>query len=322
MADTLNDYLKASKDAMQKGFISDLLRYSDLMKIVPFAGHDDLQVTGSRWQSLPSVGFRKYGGGYSESTGKTEPVSETLALLGGDVKIEKIGASKNLKTQMDMKAQATAFAFNHYFVNGDHASDPDGFEGIKKRVGNMATRQTIYLDSAGNGTGDALKVLASSANRQDWLDALHAAIKRSSATHLLVNEDTFLGLGQVLRREGLLETKTDAYGHEWSAFAGIPFVDIGLKADKSTEIITNTEDPGDGGNDASSIYAVRFDTRDGLHGIYLNELGGAPKVYDPLNGKEMEGGPQYLRRIDWGVGLFSLSQYSITRVQGFKMAAS
>ena len=322
MADTLVDYFKASKDAAQKGFIADLLRYSDLMKVVPFAGHDDLQVTGSRWQTLPSVGFRKYGGGYTESTGKTEPVSETIALLGGDVKIEKIGAKKNLKTQMDMKAQAVAFEFNWYFVNGDHASYPDGFEGMKKRVANMPSRQTLYLDSAGNGTGDALKVLASSANEHSWIDALHKAAKRSSATHWLCNEDTYIGFGQVLRRLGLLETTTDAYGNVWKSFAGLPIVDVGLKSDKSTEIITNTEDPGDGGNDATSIYAARLDTRDGLHGIYLNELGGAPKVYDPLNGKEMEAGPQYLRRIDWGVGLYNLSQYCVTRVQGFKMAAS
>lgn len=316
MATTLNDYLKSTDSALKKGFISDLLRYSNLLKVVPFAKEDGLQVTGTRWKTLPTAGNRKYGGGYTEGTGTVEPVSETMAFLGGDVKIEKVGAKKNLKTQMDMKAQAVAFAFNSAFVNGDVASNPDGFDGVKKRVGNMPARQSIDLASA----GDSLKVLADSASRQAWIDALHKAIKYSGATHLICNETVELGFGQVYRREGLLDQTTDAYGNVWKTFAGIPILDIGLDATE-TEIITNTEDPGDAGNDSTSLYAVRFDVRAGLHGIELSELAGL-KVYDPLGGNEMEAGPQYLRRIDWAVGLFSLSQRSIVRVKGFKMAAS
>ena len=98
-------------------------------------------------------------------------------------------------------------------------------------------------------------------------------------------------------------------------------MEVGKKRDKSTEIITATEDPGDGGNDSSSIYAVRFDTSDGVHAIELEGAGG-PTVYDPLKGGEMESGPQYLRRIDWPVGLHQKSLYTIVRVKGFKMAAA
>ena len=320
----LNEIMKAQNDPLSKGFIANLLRYSDLMKIVPIDDVAATQVTGSRWQTLPDVGFRKYGGGYTASEGTTEPVSETLALLGGDIKIDKV-KGKNLKedplvTQTKMKAQAVAFAFNYYLVNGDLAVDADGWDGLKKRVANMASRQTIYLDSNGDGTGDSLKVLASSENRQTFLDALHEAKKKAGATHFLGNEDSYLGLGKILRREGLLETTTDAYGYEWDAFAKTPLVDVGLKADKATEIITNTEDPGDGGNDSSSIYAVRFDTDEGVHVIQLE--GSSPEVYDPLNGAEMESGPQYLRRVDWPVGMFNLSTYCIVRIRGFKMSAN
>jgi hypothetical protein len=318
MAVTLVDMMKrTTHDPLKKGFIADLLRYSDLLRMVPFTDEQALQVNGHRWQTLPSSGFRKYGGGYSESTGTTEPVSETLALLGGDIKVDKIGAAKEIALQSRMKAKSVAFTFNYNFINGDHASDPDAFEGLKKRVSNMPARMTIDLASA----GDSLKVLADSASRQSFLDALHEAIKYvDGADAFMVNETTWLGLGKVLRREGLLEQFTDAYGKTWDAFAGVPFVDVGLKADKSTEIITSTEDPGDGGNDATSIYVANFDTVEGLHGIQLEGTG--MNVYDPLNGSEMESGPQYLRRVDWPVGLFNLSQYCIARIKGFKMAAS
>jgi hypothetical protein len=316
MASTLVDYMKlVTNDPLKKGFIADLLRYSDLLRMVPFTSEAGLQVNGQRWQTLPASGYRKVGGGYTESTGTTEPVSETMSVLGGDIKVDKLLAANQIAIQSRMKAKAVAFQFNDSFINGDHAVDPDSFEGLKKRNANMPARMTIDLGS------DSLKVLASAANENLFLDALHQAIKYvDGATAFLVNETTYLGLGQILRRLGLLETQTDAYGKVWSAFAGVPFVDVGLKGDKSTEIITNTEDPGDGGNDASSVYVVNFDTVEGLHGIELEGTG--MDIYDPLKGGEMEAGPQYLRRVDWPVGLFNLSQYCIARISGFKMAAS
>lgn len=88
MTVTLIDYAKQSKDPLRKAFIQDLLRYSDLLGIVPFRMVSGLQVSGTRWQTLPSAGFRKIGAGYTESTGTTEEVSETLVALGGDVKID------------------------------------------------------------------------------------------------------------------------------------------------------------------------------------------------------------------------------------------
>jgi hypothetical protein len=323
MAVTLNDIVKASKDPMQKAFILDLLRFSDLIGVIPFQGVDGLKVTDTRWQTMPSAGFRKLNGGYTESSGTTEEIGETLALLGGDVKIDKVGEKvaakkeKPLVTQMKMKAKAVAFTFNDYFINGDHGVDPDGFEGVKKRVGSMPSRQTIDLASA----GDSLKVLASTTAAQTFLDALHQASKYvDGATHIFVNETSWLKYGSVLRMLGLQYDLVNMYERTWNSFQNIPLVDVGLKSDKSTEIITNTEDPGDGGNDATSLYVARVDTEDGLSGLQLNGMD--MKIYDPLNGNELESGPQYLRRIDWAVGLTSPSNYSICRVKGFKMAAS
>lgn len=320
---SLADIAKQSKEPMQKGFILDLLRYSDLMAAVPFDNVDGLQVGGTRWQTLPSAGFRKLNAGYTESSGTVENVVETLALLGGDVKVDKVAEKVKsslespLVTNMKMKAKAVAFAFNDAFINGDQGSNPDSFEGIKKRISNMPSRQTIDLSS----TGDALKVKASAANEKTFLDALHQAMKYvDGATHILCNENTWIQFSSVLRDLGLVYNTVNMYDKNWNTFAGVPLIDVGLKADKSTEIISSTEDPGDGGNDSTSIYVVRMDGDDGLRGIQLNGMG--LNVYDPLNGAETEGGPQYIRRIDWAVGLYNLSQYSIARVKGFKMAAS
>src|SRR5574337_192225 len=213
MAITLIDYEKLAgrqNDPLFKGLIEDLLRASDLMGVVPIKDVDGMQVTGKRWQTLPSVAFRKIGGGYTESTGNTEDIAETLVLLGGDVKVDRVftkvkNAVQNpLEVAMRMKAQAIAFQFNDSFINGDPAVNPDSFGGVKVRASNMpSARAAIWLDTNSNGTGTSLKVLADSASRQKFLDALHDAVKYSNATHLLLNEQSYQGVGKVLRREGL-----------------------------------------------------------------------------------------------------------------------
>lgn len=91
MTVTLVDAAKLSKDPLQKGFIMDLLRYGgDVMRILPFVDVNALQVAGDRWQTIPSSEFRKLNAGYTESTGTTEEIEETLFLLGGDVKVDRV----------------------------------------------------------------------------------------------------------------------------------------------------------------------------------------------------------------------------------------
>lgn len=205
-------------------------------------------------------------------------------------------------------------------INGDQAVDPDGFEGIKKRISNMPARQTIDLFNTVE-SGDRLTILKASADEHYFVDAIHKAKKYcQGATHLFCNEDTWLGLGQVARRLNLYQQITDALGKTWDTLAGLKFIDVGVKGDLSTEIITNTEDPGDGGNNATSLYVCRIDSDDGLNGIQL--AGTSPKAYDPLTGGELESGPQRLRRIDWAVGLTNLSQHCMVRVKGFAFATA
>jgi hypothetical protein len=320
---TLNDYAKAAKSPLAKGFIKDLLRASDLLKIIPIDTVDGLQVAGTRWQTMPSVAFRKIGGAYTESSGAMEEVAETLVALGGDVKIDRLLVkAKNtkydpLQQNMRMKAQAIALAIYNGVINGDQAVDPDSFEGLKKRISNMPARQTVNLYNI--DAGDGYPILKDATHEHTFLDALHEILYKTNANYLLCNEAVYLGLGKLLRRLGLLETSTDAYGKKWNTFQGVPLVDVGLLSDKTTEIITNTENPGDGGNDCTSIYAVNFNTDDGVHLLQL--AGTSPEPYDPNGGGESDSGPQYLRRIDWAVGMFNLSQYCAARLCGFRVAA-
>lgn len=328
MAMSLVEHFKNSRSAIQKAFIGDLLRASDILSTIPFSSVADLKVSGTRWSTLPTVSTRKINGSYTSSEGTLEEVEETLAIMGGEFTVDRIfDKTKNSKRESDlrwqgkMKAQAIALNYNYYLINGDLAVDPDGFEGLKKRVTNAPARYRIFLDSNGNGTGTSLKVLASTANENTFIDSLHdAMLYVRNATHIFMNETTLQGIGKALRRSGLLATTKDMFGRTFYEWDGIKLVDVGLKSDQATEIIPVNSTLSSDAN-SGEIYVVRMGSDDDdLMPIQLQGTG--PEVYDPLHGNEMESKPAYLRRIDWATGLFSVSRRNIARISGFKMAAS
>jgi hypothetical protein len=148
---TLAQLAKLETNPLRKTVIMNLLRKAKIMEVLPFTNVNALQSVAVRWRTLPSVDFRKINEGYtSNETGDTEQVWESVYGFGGDITydrvLDKIAGSMITdpkRLQMDMKLAAMAFKFNDYFINGDHATEPDGFEGLKKRVAGMPTRQTV-----------------------------------------------------------------------------------------------------------------------------------------------------------------------------------
>jgi hypothetical protein len=148
------------------------------------------------------------------------------------------------------------------------------------------SRQQMFLDANGDNSGAALDVTASSANEHKLINTLHKALEYVEA-----------GKGG------------------FDSFAGAPIVDVGLKADQSTEIIANTE--GTGGA-STSVYIARWDATDGAIGVQKAPIG----VYDPLEGREMESLPAHLLRCDWGCMIVPRSDYCIARIGGIANPAN
>jgi hypothetical protein len=332
MALTLADYEKQATVPLKKFLLTNLLRYCDLLSLVPFEKVTALNGVVTRWKTLPSVDFRQIGGTYTESTGTTEQVTEGVYALGGEIKFDRVfGMLKNniedpQKTQTLMKIRAAAFQFNDTFINGDHVNDVDSPEGLNKRIASyLPSRQSISI-------GASYDVTVSSATMNNFIDHIHEIIElaglRSAPTvivkkgdrqpakrgALLMNRGLLLGIGKVLRRvsPALLNTTQDSYGRLFHSFDGIPMIDVGLKADQSTEIITNTYGAG---ADETRMFAVRFGSEDGLSGIQLN----SPDLYDPIKAGEGAAnttGPQKLLRMDWWWGLAGYGSYYAARLTG------
>jgi hypothetical protein len=344
MGYTLAHLAKIETTPLKKGVLMNLLRYCQAMSIIPWENTDSLSSVAVRWKSLPSVAFRKINEGYTASEGDMEQIWESVYNFGGDISLDRVFEKiKNTivdpkVSQTNMKLKAMALTFNDYFINGDHAVDEDGFEGLKKRVAGMPSRQTVY-GAASNAA--ALDPTSSTAAAKSFLDKWEEAFYKcngGAVSAIWGNEGIRWGFGRVLRYAQIsgaawLDSTKDSFDREVLTYKGVPLFDIGYKSDLTTEIIPDDEVAGDAGTDATSVYFTSFvsperaegeggteggDISEGLTGIQMSDLA----AYDPLNGGEQATVPAKLIRIDWQVGLANFGAHSITRLRNIEGASN
>ena len=337
MAISLIDYTSLIKNELSLGLYKNLLNMNDVLKLFPVVEVGAFTVQGERWSTLPSGAFRKLNTDYEESTGTTEPVEDRLALFGGKFSEDK--AYKRVKgkvfrdpvqVQFDMWTKTIERQITENIINGDEADDPNGFNGLYQRFssGDFPASQIISY-----GAGDAKLVLENAASAILWYEALDellaaADLFGSAMTNvpkgaLLMNKKTWLGMQKAARLCGFSTSTVDLYGYTWRDYRGIPFVNVGLDRDQSTEIITNTYDPGDGGNDSSRIYAVRFTQPDGdvdspgSDGLTIVQAGGLEKLGPNDDLTSVEWG------LEWLLGIAHVGDdYCAALLDDFEMAAA
>lgn len=312
MASTLADFSKLEKDPLRKSVMDGLLFNCDVMQYIPWETIGALGTKIVRFQTLPSVGYRSIGEGYAESTGKTEQIAEDVSFLGGNIDVDKAlirannTIAKERAIQQQMKLKAIAYEFNDKFINGDRSSDPEEFDGIKRRIGllDIASDQEIDYTSTNKpnaSADDALKFV-------EKLDEALYCIAGHTPTFILGNQRSFLYMRQAARRASLLRTDQDQWGREISKLGTIPFYDIGVKADQTTQIITNTETKG-GGSTESSLYFVKTGVGDMFWGIQEYPM-------ETTDKGELEDGVTYRTVVDWPLGFAQMDKRAISRLYG------
>jgi len=330
---TLAHLAKISDNPLQKGIIMNLLRFTDIMTTLPFTSVEALQNVAVRWTSLPTPSFRKINAGYTPSLGDSEQVWESVYPVGGEILFDRIfdkvgNTIVNPKTQqVDMHMKALAFTLNDFFINGDHATNVDAFEGLTKRVAAMPARQSVYFAGVAGDSTSVLDPTSGAAGARAFMDKwdeLWYKCDNGNVSAIYCNEGLKWGLARVLRYlqiqgGNVLDTSQDVFGRTILKFRGIPVIDVGLKKDQATEIITNTEVSNDAGTDATSVYFVSHNTNEGLMGI---QLGGPLEAYDPLAGGEKEATPTNMFRYEWVLGLATFGSRGITRGRNLEAPTS
>ena len=329
---TLAGLSKIETDTLRKSVLDTLLMESNIMQLLPWETIGQLATTIVRVQDLPSVGFRKINAGYASAIGHFEQKVENIALMGCYMDCDKaIARAKN--TIADARAimqvmalKSMAYKFNDKFVSGDptlwtvatgHLVDEDEFKGLTTRVDEVAAEgySEQKIDNAGTtGAARDAGILHDTANSHNFLnklDQLIYSIKGHSPDFLLMNKKTLLALRALLRKERLLDNTRDMFDRVVDIYQGTRLIDIGVKSDQTTEIITNTEDP-DGVYTATdlvstSIYAVKFGIGELLWGIQEYPMEVEDKGL-------LEALPVYRTEVDWPLGLALADPRAIGRL--------
>jgi len=288
--------------------------------------------------AIPTVGFRQgRGTSFGSISGTSNAqVTDSVYNLGAqidmdktDVRDKEAGDMLGERTQQAVKAMS--WTFLDYFMNGDHATEPHGFEGIKVRLANSASGQIVY----GNTSSAELDVRASAspsdATLYSFLDQIDAAIDQldgSTGDIALTSSDFIATLRSVLRRLGKYNERpveaTGKFGsvrRQTSAVKptgpvliypedkGLKWYDMGLKADQSTRVVgTDTV------NSVSCrpVYFVKLGYPY-VHGIqqYSMEIDGPSWLDDKVTQRIV---------IDWPVGLHHVHNKSISKLAGVRVA--
>ena len=322
MSMTLAELSKIETDVLRKSVIDNLILESNVLEMVPWETIGTLATSVVMIKDLPSVGFRKVNEGYAESTGHFEQKTENISLFGGDIDTDiAIARAKNTiadarAIQQTLKLKAIAYNFNDKFINGNPQSDPEEYKGLSKRIDNINTDGYTdqYVDLADTTNSGILRDQAARFAFLDKLNTLIYAIKGHNPQYLLMNKKLLLATRSLLMREKLLDNARDMFERNIDVYMGARLIDIGVKSDQTTEIITNTETLG-GGSYETSIYAVKFGIGDSTWGIQQYPL----EVRDL---GELESKPVYRTRLDWNLGLATVDPRSLGRLYGIRADAT
>jgi len=258
----------------------------------------------TREANYPGVGFRGVGEAYVASNGVLNPLTESLAIAGGDLDVDKFTLDTEGQQvrgeHVRMKATALALSITNKIINGDNQSDPREFDGLKVR-----TVGAQLIKAGTTASGDALS-----------LYILDTAIDQTlNPTHIICNKAMARRFSQAARNTavgGHITFGMDDMGKRVMAYNGLPLLVIDLDND-GVAILPFTEAAESGSDVACSIYVVSMGGQ-GLIGlqkgtINVRDLG------------ELETQPVMRTRVEWYVGMAVYNGRAVTRVKHIKDAA-
>jgi len=313
---TLVEFAKECNEPLVK-FVADTLWHeSDPMKYIPWETIGRLYKKMLRIQDLPSVSRRKLNAAWTSSTGTTEPLTEGLSIIGGNVDLDKELVEdnqtiENIRTlHTTMKVTAMAYEFNDSFINGSVLTDEDDFNGLKVRLNASDMSGQKLLSST-----DTNYITDTQAHALDFLaemDRLTYAIDGHKPTFLVTNHIGLRKINQALRIASVLNQNKDQFGQLVTMWGdNVPIYDIGVKADQSTLIMADETIAGIAGSDYFSVYAVKVGEGTDFWGVQKHAL-------QVLDGGLLEDKVTYRTNVNWPVGLALIKNRAIARLYGIR----
>jgi hypothetical protein len=287
---------KLSRNELVAGVVEEILDSDALFALLPFTQVMGKAYVYNRENALSSADWLDPNEAVNESAATFTEITARLRILIGDVDVDKFldttMADTNDQTaiQVAAKAKAVARMFSSTLAAGDATANPKTFDGLSRlAVGG----QTI---AAGvNGAAVSLSML----------DELKDAVTLGCDAFIM-RKGTWRAIKQLLRAAGgntaeMLQLEN--FGKPVPAFDGVPVL--------LNDFLPANETQGSS-SVTCSIYAVRTNEADGLHGLYGgNSAGMVVESIGTVQNKDAN-----RIRVKWYCGLALKSTKSLARIRG------
>lgn len=288
---------KMSNNQLVQGLIEEVITVNEMFGLLPFSQVNGKAYVYHRENVMPTVTFLDPNDVVTEDAGTYTEIITQLRILAGDVDVDKFlnetesDSNGQLATALALKVKAMARQFQDTSVNGSIAGNAKSFDGMKALV---TAPQTVNIAP----NGGALTLTA--------LDQLIDQVP---------NKPDFLVMRSGTRRAYVSLVRA-AGGNTASMIQHANF-DNPVLAHNGVPIIINDWLPanevlGTSGAVTASVYAVRANEADGLHGLYGGASAGMRvELIGTVQNKDA-----IRTRVKWYCGMALKSTKSLARLNG------
>ncbi|MEQ8967330.1 MAG: hypothetical protein RID91_16070 [Azospirillaceae bacterium] len=247
MVATLLELYKYERDNLRAGVIETIMEFAPTLERLPMVTIGSLTHSFNVEKELGSVGFRSVNEAFPSGQGKVSRESQNLSLIGCDIKVDRAIAATDAGAAMSAaevrrRVKAVSLRWQREYFEGDVSSDPEGFDGVNKRV--QGTPQEI--DKGGATL---------------TLDAIHEVIDSLDVepTVLVMNKATRSKIRNLAENKNAVQVSRDELGRTMLSYAGYPIA------------IVDKDEAGSAMLSDGDIYALSFGL-DSHYGAQLGEL--------------------------------------------------
>ena len=285
-----------SLQQMERGVIETIIDRDDTLQMLPFTHVSGKSYVYDRENTLSGADWLSPNDTVNESAVDVTQVTALLKILAGDTDVDKFlsttmnNINDQVAIQVQAKVKAVGRAFHQAFATGDATANPKTFDGIAKLVD-----PSQVIPAAVNGAAVTLSLL----------DQLKDQVIMGPDA-LVMRRGTWRSIKQLMRAAGgtrpeMLQLPN--LGYPVPAFDGVPVL--------MNDFLSTTETQGTN-TTTCSIYAVRFNEADGLHGLAGGDAAGM--VVEDIGTVQNKDARRI--RVKWYCGLALKSTRSLARLSG------
>jgi hypothetical protein len=296
-----------SNNQLVAGVIDQIIERDDMFAVLPFVGVNGKAYVYNRENTLPTADFLAPSATVNESAAGFTEVVATLKILAGDVDIDKFlqtvesDTNDQMAIQIAKKAKGLARIFHQTLATGNSAVNPltfDGLPTLAAAADAQATAQSLPAAQILAGTNGGALTLT-------MLDQLVDSVPNGPDV-LVMRRGTIRAFRALLRATygtDAVMQQLENFGRPMLTHNGIPIL--------MNEFLSPAETAGTNVNTAS-VYALRLNELDGLHGLY----GGQNQGIVVENIGTVQNMDATRIRLKWYCGMVLKSTRSIGRLMG------